>query len=284
MPPIDYEAEYNNRARVPEHAEIFSRWQKEAAAYRDEASRENCAELGLAYGPSPRQTLDIFVAKAAADAPLALFIHGGYWRSLEPGIFSHMARGLNAHGIDVAIAGYDLCPQVTIGEIIAQLRLAALFLSDTFGQRITVYGHSAGGHLAACLLASEWTALDPNAPADLVPAAYAISGLFDLTPLIGISMNQDLRLDEQQARAASPIFWPLPTSGVLDAVVGGLESSEFLRQSKIIVDAWDKGGAETRYEAVPGANHFTVIDPLSDPASKMVERLVELCGRTDGAR
>ena len=282
MPAIDYEAEYNNRARVPEHAAIFERWQKEAAAYREEAAREKRAALGLSYGPSPRQLLDIFAAKDASNAPLALFIHGGYWRSLEPRIFSHMARGLNARGIDVAVAGYDLCPQVSIGEIIDQMRQAALFLHRRFSKRITVYGHSAGGHLAACMLATDWTTLDPKVPADLVRAAYAISGVFDLAPLLGISINQDLRLDEKQARDASPIFWPPPTGGVLDAVVGGLESSEFLRQSHIIAEAWRQSGAETRYKAVPGANHFTVIDPLSDPASKMVERLVALCRRAEG--
>ena len=122
----------------------------------------------------------------------------------------------------------------------------------------------------------------PKLPADLVRAACAISGVFDLAPLLGISINQDLRLDEKQARDASPIFWPPPTGGVLDAVVGGLESSEFLRQSHIIAEAWRQSGAETRYKAVPGANHFTVIDPLSDPASKMVERLVALCRRAEG--
>jgi arylformamidase len=282
MPAIDYEAEYNNRARVPEHAAIFARWQKEAAVYREQAAREKRAELGLAYGPSPRQMLDIFAAKDASNAPLALFIHGGYWRSLEPRMFSQMARGLNTRGIDVAVAGYDLCPQVSIGKIIDQMRQAALFLSRRFSKRITAYGHSAGGHLAACLLATDWEALDAKAPADLVPAAYAISGVFDLTPLLGISMNQDLRLNEPQARETSPVFWPVTPGRALDAVVGGLESSEFLRQSKIIVEAWGKGRAETRYEAVPGANHFTVIDPLGDANSKMVERLVKLCGRTEG--
>jgi len=284
MQPIDYEAEYNNRARVSEHAAIFARWQKEATAYRDEASREKRAELGLSYGPSPRQMLDIFAAKGGVNVPLALFIHGGYWRSLEPRMFSHMARGLNARGVGVAVAGYDLCPQVKIGQIIDQIRQAILLLHRRSNKRITVYGHSAGGHLAACMLATDWKALDPKAPADLVPAAYAISGLFDLTPLLGISMNQDLRLDEKQAREASPVFWAIAAGRLLDAVVGGLESSEFLRQSKIIVEAWRRGRAETRYEAVPRANHFTVIDPLSDPDSEMIERLVALCRRTEGGR
>src|SRR5262249_57890835 len=95
---------------------------------------------------------------------------------------------------------------------------------------------------------------------DVVRAAYSISGLFDLAPLVGVSMNQDLRLDEQSARAASPLYWPAPNGSVFDAVVGGLESSEFLRQSRVIVGAWDKGGVATRFEAAAGMNHFTVID------------------------
>ena len=193
---IDYEVEYNNRARVPEHAEIFARWNAEAAAYRERMKTEENAELGLAYGTSPRQTVDLFFPEATGHTPLALFIHGGYWRSLDASTFSHMAAGLNSRGIAVAVAGYDLCPQVTIGQIINQMRTACLFLWRRFGQRLMVYGHSAGGHLAACMVASDWKKLDPKAPADLVPAGYSISGLFDLAPLVHTAMNADLRLDE----------------------------------------------------------------------------------------
>ena len=117
---IDYEVEYNNRARVPEHPEIFARWARDGAAYRDEAGNEGRAEIGLKYGPSPRQTIDLFKSRGGTDGPLALFIHGGYWRSLEPSSFSQMARGMNAHGVTVAVSGYDLAPQVSIGQIIEQ--------------------------------------------------------------------------------------------------------------------------------------------------------------------
>ena len=277
--PVDYEAEYNNRARVPEHPAIFARWAREAEDYRAEAMKERRAELALRYAESPRRFIDLFSAPAgaasAASAPLALFIHGGYWRSLEPSLFSHMARGINARGVSVAVVGYDLCPQATIAEIIDQIRRACLFLWLRTGQRMMVYGHSGGGHLAGAMVATDWQALYPKA-ADLVPAAYSISGLFDLTPLIGISMNQDLRLDEHSARDASPLFWPAPKGRVFDAAVGSLESSEFLRQSGIIVETWGKDGAATRYQEIPGSNHFTVIDALTDPASAMVGRLAEL--------
>jgi arylformamidase len=276
--PIDYEAEYNNRARVPEHPEIFARWARDAEDYRARAMQERRAELGLSYGDSPRQFVDLFSAKAGATVPLALFIHGGYWRSLDPSLFSHMARGLNARGVSVAVVGYDLCPHVSIADIIDQIRHACIFLWLRTGQRMMVYGHSAGGHLAGAMVATDWPALYPRA-GDLVPVAYSISGLFDLTPLIGITMNQDLRLDETSARETSPLFWPAPKGRVFDAVVGGLESSEFLRQSGVVVEAWGKGGAETRYQEIADANHFTVIDPLTDPDSAMVGRLAELAKR-----
>jgi arylformamidase len=277
--PIDYEAEYNNRARVPEHPEIFARWTREAEDYRAEAMKERRAELGLNYGSSLRQFIDLFSARPTVTAPLALFIHGGYWRSLDPSLFSHMARGLNAHGVTVAVVGYDLCPEVTIAEIIEQIRHACLFLWLRTGQRMMIYGHSAGGHLAATMLVTEWQARYPKAPPDLVPAAYSISGLFDLTPLVGIPMAHDLRLDDSEARSVSPLFWPAPKGRPFDAVVGALESSEFLRQSRTVADSWGKAGAQTRYEAIPGTNHFTVIDALADPHSAMVGRLAELARR-----
>jgi len=276
MASIDYEAEYNNRARVPEHVEIFARWAREAEDYRTEAMKERRAELGLAYGSTQRQFIDLFMPSPDAKAPLAMFVHGGYWRSLDPSMFSHAARGLNAHGVTVAVAGYDLCPEVSIAEIIEQIRQTCLFLWLRMGQRIMVYGHSAGGHLAGAMLATPWHTLYPKTPEDLVPAAYAISGVFDLTPLVHVAMAQDLGLDEAQARKVSPTFWPAPKGRVFDAVVGSLESSEFLRQSREIAETWGKGGAVTRYEALPAKNHFTAIDALSDPQSAMVGRLVEL--------
>ena len=276
---VDYEVEYNNRARVPDHAQIFARWQQEAASFRERMSAEENAELGLAYGTSARQKVDLFFPEATGHTPLALFVHGGYWRSLDASTFSHMAAGLNSRGIAVAVAGYDLCPQVTIGQIINQIRTACLFLWRRFGQRLMVYGHSAGGHLAACMVASDWKKLDPKAPADLVPAGYSISGLFDLAPLIATSMNTDLRLDDTEVARVSPLKWPVPRGRVFDAVVGGAESSEFLRQSHIVADDWRQRGVETRYEDIPGANHFTVLDPLSDPNSAMTARVAALAAR-----
>jgi arylformamidase len=279
MAELDLEAEYNNRARVPEHAEIFLRWAREAEDYRAEMLKAGRAELGLAYGDTPRQTVDLFAAEQAERAPLAIFVHGGWWRSLEPSTFSQMARGLSASGATVAVVGYDLAPNVSIAEIVQQIRRACVFLWQRLGRRMLVYGHSAGGHLAAAMVATDWASLYPKAPSDLVPAAYAVSGVFDLSPLVGISVNADLRLDAEEARRQSPAFWPVPAGRVFDAAVGGLESSEFKRQSWLIAQAWG-GKAETRYQEVPDTNHFTVIDALADPQSAMTRRVAELARRT----
>ena len=281
MATIDYEAEYNNRARVPEHAEIFARWARDAEDYRAEALKRDRAQLGLSYGDTPRQIIDLFLPQAANADPLALFIHGGYWRSLDPSLFSHMARGLNGRGIAVAVVGYDLCPTVPLGEIIEQSRRACISLWGRFSRRMLVYGHSAGGHLAAAMVGSDWHSLYPKAPPDLVPAGYSISGIFDLSPLVGVSMNQDLQLKAEEARCVSPLFWQVAPGRALDAVVGGLESSEFKRQSESIAQAWRQGGAETRYHEIAGMNHFTVVDALADPASAMVARITELALRVN---
>jgi arylformamidase len=279
MAAIDYEVEYNNRARVPEHPEIFARWVRDGAAYRAEATQEGRAELGLKFGPSPRQTIDIFRPKGGTEGPLALFIHGGYWRSLEPSSFSQMARGMNAHGVTVAVSGYDLSPQVSIGQIVEQTQQACLHLWKKLGRKFMVSGHSAGGHLAGCMIATDWKKLDNGAPADLTPVGYGISGLYDLEPLMHLSTNADFKLDKAEARRISPLFWPIAKSRLFDAVVGAQESSEFLRQSRIVADGWRDRGVETRYEAIPGLNHFTVCDPMLDPNSAMTKRLVELAKR-----
>jgi arylformamidase len=273
---IDYEVEYDNRARVPEYPEIFLRWAREAENYRAETLKTGCAQLALSYGDTPRQSIDLFLPEAGESAPLALFIHGGWWRSLDSSMFSQMARGPNAHGVAVAVLGYDLCPNVTIADIIDQVRRALVFLWKRAGRRMFIYGHSAGGHLAGAMVATDWLSLYPKAPADLVPAGYSISGVFDLTPLIGVSVNQDLRLDAATARQVSPLYWPIKPERTFDTVVGGLESSEFKRQSRTLAETWRQNGAHTRYEEIPDTNHFTVIDALADPHSAMVGRIAEL--------
>jgi arylformamidase len=268
---IDYEVEYNNRARVPEHPSLIAGWAKDAAAYR-----ERHLPRSIPYGPGARNRIDFFPGDH--ESPIVVFIHGGYWQALDGSSFSHLAGGLNAHGISVAIPSYDLCPDVTVGDIIRKMRMASRELAR-FGRSLVMSGHSAGGHLAACMLATDWPAFDASLPEDLVIAAYAISGLFDLGPLVETSINNALHLDQATARAASPLFWNAPARGSLDAVVGENESAEYFRQSRTIVDVWGAAGVATRFGTVPDANHFTAIAPLADPNSPMVLRLKQLAGR-----
>jgi arylformamidase len=276
LAPADLEAEYNNRARVPEYPEIMAGWERDAAAYRQ--ARRHRAELGLSYGPHPHQTIDVFHADAPEDAaPLVVFIHGGYWRSLEPSLFSHMATGANSHGYSVAVPGYRLCPEVDVATIVEDLRQACLFLHARLGKKLVGCGHSAGGHLTAAMAATDWAVIGNKIPADLLRRGLAVSGVFDLVPLIGTSINESLRLDRAGAERASPAFWPVPPGVELDLFVGETESAEFIRQSRDMAGRWSAAGARTSFGIVPGRNHFDVILPLADPASTMTGALVALC-------
>ena len=257
------EAEYNNRAAVPDHPVLMGRWKAGA-----EAARAAHPPTTVAYGPGEREVMDLF--EAGPDAPIAIFIHGGYWQALDKDLFSGLAPALLAHGVSLAIPSYDLCPNARLGAIVRQMEAVADLVRARSGRRPVVFGHSAGGHLAACLLSQ-----------GRASAAVAISGVFDLAPLIPTSINTALRLDAREAAALSPIHWPAPdgsTPGgtVLDCVVGGAETSEFIRQSRDMADQWGSNGVDTRFEALPGLNHFTVLEPLTDPDSPLVKRVVEL--------
>lgn len=271
---VDYETEYNNRARVPEHPGIIAGWAKDAAAYRAEAF----CELGVRYGEGVRQFYDLFKPETAKADAIVMFVHGGYWQALDPSFFSHMARGLNRLGVPVAVVGYDLCPQVELGHIVWEIQQAAAALWRRFRLPIVATGHSAGGHLSACALATDWKNVDPDLPDQLVQAAYGISGLYNLKPLTETSINGALKLTMEAAERESPLFWPAPARLAMDAVVGGAESEEYLKQSRRITDVWGLEGVHTRYEEIPGANHFTVIAGLADPESGMSRRLAALAG------
>lgn len=257
------EAEYNNRAKVPEHPEIMRGWARDAAAFR---AAHPHAEPDLSYGDSPRQALDLFWPDGRRDAPVALFIHGGYWQALDRSWFSHLARGFVAHGVALAVPSYDLCPQVSLETLVEQVRGAAAFLVRRHARPVFAGGHSAGGHLAAMLLATDWPERD--LPPGAVHAAYAISGLFDLVPLLSTSINDALGLDAETARRLSPLLLPSP-GRPFHAVVGEAEGEEYLRQTRSIAAAWDGTS-----DVLPGADHFTAIAPLADPSSSLVAALL----------
>jgi arylformamidase len=275
--PLDYEAEYNNRKRVPEHVDIAERWQMLSAAYRLAGE----TELDQPYGPKERHRYDLF--HAGEDAPLAVYIHGGYWQRGDRKDYSFVARELNAAGITVAIPSYPLCPAASVMEIADDLQRCIAVLWKRTKKHPTVIGHSAGGHLTAEMVAADWSR-QSGVPGDLVRAGYAISGVFDLAPLIGTSINEALSLKPGTARAASPLFRPPPPKGrKLIAAVGGAESAEFLRQAREIADKWGSAGLDARAEVIEGTNHFTVVDELGKPGSRMLGQVVAMAREAHAA-
>ncbi|MEO0546981.1 MAG: alpha/beta hydrolase [Pseudomonadota bacterium] len=279
----DYTAEYDNSGRVPNAAELIDGYMLDAAFFRE--SYADHMETDLLYGPEPRNMLDIFWPLSQSEdgetehnkaAPLAMFIHGGYWQRLDRSSFSHMAGGLLAHGVAVAIPSYTLCPENTVEGIVNEIRRACIVLYQTHQRPITVVGHSAGGHLAACMLATDWSAIHPELPEDLVQSAVGISGLYDLLPLIHTPINEALGLDEDSARDASPVLWTPDALNRFEAWVGGDESDEYHRQSRELAEQWCMLGTPTEYVIAEGQNHFTVIDALTDPNSTMVRSIVDL--------
>lgn len=257
-PEIDLEAEYNNRARVPEHPSVMARWKSGS----EEARTAHPPET-VAHGSGEREVMDLF--EAGDGAPWAVFLHGGYWQALDKSWFSFVAPPLLAHGVSVAVPSYGLAPATTLREITGHAMAAVKAVADRTDQPPVVFGHSAGGHMAAWAVAE-----------GLTDRAVAISGVYEVEPLVPTSLNVALGLDAAEARALSPRYRAAPQGTVLDCVVGGAESPEFIRQSRDMAAAWAGQCAQTRFEPLAGLDHFTVLDPLFDADSALVRRIADL--------
>jgi arylformamidase len=273
------EREYNARAAIPEHPQIFARWAEQAAATR----RLRACLLDLRYGDSAGETLDLFAARRDG-APLLVYIHGGYWRSLDKSDFSWIAPPFVNHGIAVALVNYGLAPATPLEEIVRQMLRALAWLYrnadryDVDPQRIYVAGHSAGGHLTAMMMAALWPVFAPDLPSDLVKGGLAVSGLYDLEPLVHAPfVNVDLGLDAQRARRLSPAWLPPATPAPLITAVGALESGEFKRQNALIGRRWKDN--LLRDVPMPGCNHLTICDELGDPGSPLFDAALDLIRR-----
>ena len=274
-----YSREYNNRELVPDHAAYFERWTQGSQAAR---ATMTC-HADRRYGEAPGETLDLFPARKG-DGSCLMFIHGGYWRSLSKDDFSFLAPAWIDAGVSLAVVNYDLCPRVSIEEIVRQMLRAGRWLwlhAEEYGMdedRLYVCGHSAGGHLTAMLMAALWPVFDRRLPKDLFKGGLAISGLYDLRPLVRVGwLNSDLRLDEAAALKASPAYLPPATRAPLMTCVGGAESSEFLRQNAVLGERWK--GVLAENVPAPGAHHFSVLNGLAAPQSTLfaaARRLMKL--------
>ena len=281
--PAWLESQYNNRALVPEHPLVFERWERASALVRQQSP----GHQDIPYAEGAGATLDLFpatVPTGSGAAPVLVFIHGGYWRSLDKSQHSFVAPSFNADGAVVVVPNYALCPAVSIEQITLQCAAALAWVWRNvagFGgdpSRIALVGHSAGGHLATMLMSCRWKDLGNDLPAAPVAGALSISGLYDLEPLRHVaSVQADLKLSPAAVSRLSPAFFPRPKAGKLYAAVGAEESDEFLRQNRLIRDVWGPTAVPV-CETVPGKNHFTVLESLADPAGRLHELALRLLG------
>ena len=263
------DAEYNAGAAVSDAADQLRGYTQRAAQARE---RLRCT-LDIPFGPTLDETLDIFPAEQP-NAPVFVFLHGGYWRALSSKDFSGVALGLQPLGITTVVVNYSLCPKVTIDEITRQARAAVAWTLRHIGEyggdpaRVAVGGHSAGGHLTAMCLLARW-AEDYGLPTDPIKAAVLVSGVYDIAPLRHSYLQPQIRLDDGIVERNSPLFQVRACRTPALVTWGDDESTEFARQSNAFADAWEAAGNRCERLAQAGANHFTAIAGFDDPQSAL---------------
>lgn len=273
LPVAELARRYNNGEAVPDWRQtLLPRWQRDGEALRQQAG----GRRDVAYGSRPRNRYDLFAPHGQApDAgwPTFIFIHGGYWQALSKDDWSAIAAPFVRQGMAAAILGYTLCPENTVRGIAAEIVAAITHLwqhAADLGvdrERLSLAGHSAGGHLTAWCMTEDWTR--SQLPATPFVGATAISGVFDLEPLVPIYLNDALKLTSEEALAMSPAYRERRVQCDFTAAVGGAELPEFLRQNQLIGQRWRD---VTEWE-IPGLNHFTVVDELARDDTALFERV-----------
>lgn len=261
---MDLDDAYANMPYIPGGAEFPDKWAADADAFRKSQALTGRARLGLMYGHGTREVLDLFMPEGTPKG-LVVFVHGGYWMKFDRSYWSHFAAGAQAQGWAVAMPSYDLCPRVRISDITRQIANAVTVAAREIDGPVRLSGHSAGGHLVARMCAP---GVLPDDIAARLAKVQPISPVSDLRPLMQLTMNSDLRVDEAEAQAESPIFQPKPTAPVT-VWVGGDERPVFLDQAHWLAEAWACG-----HQVVTGKHHFDVIDALANPDSDMTRDLL----------
>ena len=265
------DAQYNCRGLVPDFEVHMTRWTDlSAEAYdRFEVRRD------LAYGDRPAEKLDLFLPAGPGPHPLMIFIHGGYWRSMDKDVHAFPALGFVPAGIALASINYTLAPAVDMDEIVRECRAAVAWCRlNAAGlgidpDRIHVSGHSAGGHLTAMMMATDWPAFAAGLPADFVRSGCPISGLYDLEPISLTYLNDDVRLTQALIPHNSPANLVPHGPGAMVICTGGLESPEFHRQQAVLVERWTPHIADIEAVDMPGRHHFDVVTALAEPESAL---------------
>lgn len=275
---------YNNREAVPTHPQDIARWATESARARAELP----CHADIAYGPHPREILDLFTL-AAPGGPLLVFIHGGYWQAMSKGEAALIAHGFVCDGLaNVATINYPIGPEAGMDQIVASIRRALLWLwhhAPAYGYdrtRIYVSGHSAGGHLTLMAMLTDWPTLDAGAPADLVKGGFSISGVYDLRPIRLSYLNDKLGMDDAVAARNSPLLLlPATTSGLppLTCAVGGAETPAFLQQQHDFVTAWKARGGQVTAITAPDKHHFDIVDQMAQPGAVLQTAMAAMLRR-----
>jgi len=269
-----FDAQYNLRAGRPDYdVTVIPNWRTRS----QEAQAQLKCSLDIRYGAGEKQKLDVYPADGAATL---VYFHGGYWQRGDKSIYGFLAAPFVAVGISVVVVGYDLCPSVTITQISAQARAAMAHIwqhADALGvarDQITVMGHSAGGHLTQMMMATDWPALDPTLPLDMIKAGIPISPLSYLEPVrLTKALNDGIRMDAQEAYDESPMTChPPQTDAPQLVVVGGAETGEFHRQARIYQEAYQTPSRMMDLYVVPDVDHFDELNVLADPRSPFFEK------------
>ena len=272
----ELEFQYELRSREADFEALMDRWMKRSADVRGASD----VVLDLAYGSAERERLDLF--RGEREGPVLLYIHGGYWQRGDKALYSFVVEPFVAAGVHVAMVNYTLTPECRIGDITSQMRRAVVWLwrnAERLGidrDRLSVMGHSAGGHLTAMLMATDWPGLDHALPRDLVRCGIPISGIFELEPLVHTSINEGPRMDVEEARRESPLFMEPVTDAPQLVVAGGAETEEFKRQSDAYCERFRTPERSMDRYDVPDSNHFTELERLAEPDSEVFQRVMAL--------
>lgn len=265
------DAQYNCRGMVPDFEDHMTRW----IALAKQAFDSFETRPDLAYGPRPAEKLDLFLPEGPGPHPLMIFIHGGYWRAMDKDVHAFPALSFVPDGIALASINYTLAPEADMDEIVRECRAAVAWCAENAAElnidagRIHVSGHSAGGHLTAMMLATDWPGFAPGLAADLVKSGVPISGLYDLEPIRRTYLNEDVRLTEDLAARNSPVRLTPNGPGSMVIAAGGIESGEFHRLQSELVAAWRPHIPDIAEIPMPGLHHFNVVTALGEADSPL---------------
>lgn len=278
--PDEFEAQYNLRAGRPDYeVTVIPDWIARSEAARQELN----GVLDVRYGEGEKQKLDIFTCGNSSAATLVYF-HGGYWQRGDKSLYSFLAKPFVTSGVNVIVVGYDLCPAVTITRISEEAREAMAYIWRNADQleinrdRLTVMGHSAGGHITQMMMGTDWKKYGADLPHDLVRSGIPVSPLSLLEPVrLTLNLNSGIRMDAAEAEAESPMLNHHPVTNAPQlVVVGGAETEEFHRQSQMYIDAFSTSDRPMEMYIVPGVDHFDELNVLADPDSPFFKKTMSI--------